>query len=211
LADTLEDIADAMNHALTLQGFHVQPVLAYRALIGGGIENLARRAAGTSLEPQRCQELVREFRAHYAKNYVRKTVPYPGIHELLNALTVRDVPLAVLSNKLDVATRTIVEALFPGRPFRVVYGERQGVPRKPDPQAALEIASLLGVPPRACIYVGDSEIDVQTATRAGMQSVSVLWGFRDRQELEAHGARTFIREPRELLAVLDASAGREES
>ncbi len=112
------------------------------------------------------------------------------------------MPLAVLSNKLEAATRGIVAGLFGADRFRVVHGERPGTPRKPDPAPALAIARALGVPPSRCLFVGDSATDLETARRAGMIPVAVLWGFRRRAELAAAGARCFIARPADLLPLV---------
>jgi len=203
LADTLADIGGAMNQVLANHGLPQHPVGTYRGLIGGGALNLARRAA-PELDEQRHEELAAEFRDRYSQAWVTHAVPFPGAIKLLKALHARGLLLAVLSNKADVGTRAVVKALFPDQPFQRIFGEREGIPRKPHPQAALEIAEALGVAPDECIYVGDSEVDVQTSHRAGMRNISVLWGFRTRDELVAAGATTLVENPSQILAVVDA-------
>ena len=116
--------------------------------------------------------------------------------------------LAVLSNKPDASTRRLVEALLPDVPFGAVYGERAGVPRKPDPTAALGIAAELGVEPGDCAFIGDTAVDMDTARAAGMYSVGVTWGFRDVEELQAHGARALAHTADELLQALAGRAPR---
>jgi phosphoglycolate phosphatase len=115
------------------------------------------------------------------------------------------VRLAVLSNKADVFTRRLVEGLLPGVPFTSIYGERPGVPRKPDPTAALGVAVELGVAPEQCAFVGDTPVDMNTARNAGMYGVGVTWGFRSPEELRAHGARALATTADELLAALRAA------
>jgi phosphoglycolate phosphatase len=201
LADTLEDIGEAMNEALRRLGQPVHPWDAYREFVGEGVVKLAQAA----LPPER-QELVSravaEFRAHYALHIVDHTRAFPGIPAALDALVERGLKLAVLSNKLDAMTRRIVELCFSRWPFHPVFGEREGVPRKPEPSVALEIASILGVKPERIALVGDTAIDMRTARAAGMHGVGVSWGFRPRQEMEEAGAHFIAGSPRELVTIL---------
>jgi phosphoglycolate phosphatase len=202
LADTLSDIGGAMNEVLAARGLRTHPLPSYRRLIGNGALNLARRAA-PDVSPELWETLSAEFRTLYSRAWVTHAVPYPGAEQLLRDLHARGFKLAVLSNKADVGTRAVVKALFEGHPFERIFGEREGIPRKPHPQAALEIAESLGVAPSECVYVGDSEVDVETSQRAGMRNISVLWGFRTQEELTSAGAATLVETPGEILAVLD--------
>ncbi len=203
LADTLADVAGAMNRSLARAGLPGHAPGAYRFLIGDGVVELARRALppGSAL---RLDEIVAGFREIYAEHLLDETKPYPGIPELLAELRARKVPSAVLSNKPEDATRAIVDRLFPAHSFATVAGQRPDRPRKPDPTVALAIARDLGVPPAETLLVGDSKTDMLTATAVGMVPIGVLWGFRDRAELEAHGARAVIERPSELLEWLDS-------
>ncbi|MFZ5469506.1 MAG: HAD family hydrolase [Myxococcota bacterium] len=200
LCDSLADIGDAVNFVLSRRGFATHSSDAYRRMIGEGVELLIRRALPPSAQDL-VAEVVEEYRHRYVEHFADKTVPYPGIPELLDALTERKVPIAVLSNKRDDFTAACMKALFARWPFAVVRGERPGVPRKPDPAAALEIAEKLDVPPAQVAFVGDTRIDMQTACAAGMWAVGVTWGFRDRAELVAHGARAVIEAPHELMGL----------
>ena len=204
LADTLRDIAEAMNRALAARGMPQHPPAHYRALIGGGARELVSKVIPRDAASQaQADAVLAAFRREYLPRPVVHTRAYPGIDELLAELARRGLPLAVLSNKLDAPTREIVRALFPDVPFAAVYGERPPLPRKPDPATALALARELGVAPERCAFVGDSQVDVSTALAAGMLPVAVTWGFRDRPELEASGAKLLIAEPRELLGLLD--------
>ena len=201
LADTLGDIASSMNDALAAVGLPTHPPEAYRRFVGDGVLMLARRALGPGREVL-APDLVDAFRTLYAGRLVRATRPYPGIVPLLEDLRARELPLAVLSNKPHDATRAIVEALFGAETFTAVTGEQAGTPRKPDPTAALALARLLAVPPARCLLVGDSPVDIVTATRAGMVPVGVAWGFRSPDDLVEAGAEVVLAQPAELLRLL---------
>ena len=204
LADTLEDIADAMNRVLGRRALPAHGLAAYRLMIGKGLRNLVgetlppeMRSAGTIAA---ClDEMLLEYRDHC----LDKTHLYGGIAELTSRLRVAGVGLAVLSNKADELTQRIVGALFEAGRFDVVVGARPGLPLKPDPAAALLVAERLGVPPARLAYLGDSGIDMRTATAAGMIAVGVSWGFRARDELVESGARVVLDRPLELLELLE--------
>lgn len=200
LADSVEDVGGAMNEALAARGFPEHPMSTYRIFVGEGVEMLIRRA----LPPTQLHllpEVLTEYRERYGRRLVSHTRLYPGIDALLTALAAANVKLAVLSNKRDDFTRELVRRLMPQVPFAEVRGEREGTPRKPDPQSALEIAVALGVPPSQCVFVGDTGIDMKTAVSAGMVPVGVLWGFRGRDELLEGGARALLDRAEQLLAL----------
>jgi phosphoglycolate phosphatase len=204
LLDTLEDLADSTNAALRAQGFPEHPPAAYRYFIGDGVENLVRRA----LPPERLEAatLARSaelMRREYSGRWADKTRPYPAVPELLDALTARGLPMAVLSNKPDDFTRLCVQRLLPRWRFEVVIGAGVGMPRKPDPAAALRIAARLNLPPARIVYLGDTNTDMQTAVAAGMYAVGALWGFRTASELTASGAQVLLEKPTDLLRVID--------
>jgi phosphoglycolate phosphatase len=204
LADSLGDIGGAMNEALADRGLPVHPMEAYRHFVGEGVEQLAARAAPMLAAPD-VARLVVEYRLRYGARIDAETRPYQGITAMLDALTAARFPLAVLSNKREDFTVELVRRLFGRWSFVEVRGERAGVPRKPDPTAALEIVRSLGVAPAECAFVGDTRIDIQTAVAARMLPVGVLWGFRGREELLAAGAKRLLAHPRELLIAPDAS------
>ena len=203
LLDTLDDLADSMNEVLGEMGHRIHPTDAYRRFVGDGVENLVRRALP---EHARSDVVVREgvaeMRRVYSDRWNRKTKPYPGVRELLDALAERKTPTVVLSNKPDDLTRLAVSALLPFHAFRIVRGSLPDVPRKPDPAGALALAGELGIPPADFLYLGDTDTDMQTATRAGMRAVGALWGFRDAAELTANGATVLVAHPAELLDLI---------
>lgn len=206
LVDTIEDIASAVNGVLAGRGYPTHESAAFYRMVGNGMRNLMKVAlpAGASgSEIDACATAATEV---YARDPVGRSRLYPGIAELIEGLRRRVVPMAVLSNKPDPLTRLCVEALFPDRPFRAAYGERPGIPRKPDPAAALALAAELGVEAAAVLYVGDSDVDMETSRRAGFFAVGAAWGFRGAAELAASGADRIIGHPLELLDFFPLSA-----
>jgi phosphoglycolate phosphatase len=204
LVDSLADIAAAMNHSLTQHGLPTHPVADYRSYVGEGVMVLVRKATPGGDE-QLHASVLDAYRAYYADHLFDQTRTFPGIPAMLTRLAAEDVRLAVLSNKSDTFTKRLVEGLLPGVPFTAVYGERPGVPRKPDPTAALEVATELGVAPADCAFVGDTPVDMNTARNAAMYGIGVTWGFRSAEELRAHGARALATTAEELLAALRAA------
>ena len=203
LLNTIGDLTDSMNLTLSRFGFEGHDQESYKYFIGDGIENLVQRA----LPPENRQEamiarVVAAMREEYALRWDKKTHPYPGIPELLDALSQRGWPISILSNKPDDSTRMVVAKLLPKWAFQIVLGARPSVPKKPDPAAALEIAGLLHLAPDQFVYMGDTGTDMKTAVEAGMFPVGVLWGFRTAQELLAHGAKVLIEKPLDLLQYL---------
>lgn len=182
LADSLEDIASAMNRTLAGHGFPVHPISAYRTFVGEGVRKLVERALPPGHEHLR-EPFLSAYQADYAEHLLDATRLFPGIPEVLDGLSAAGVPMGVLSNKTDRPTRRIVEALCGQWTFAAVVGERPGVPRKPDPSSALALADALGAPPEAVAFVGDTSVDMLTARAASMRPVGVLWGFRPKEVL----------------------------
>jgi len=203
LLNTLEDLADSMNMVLKSKGFPIHNVEKYRYFIGNGVYNLVKSALPAQIQDEDIiNEYFSEFGQEYNKRLIEKTRPYPGIPELLDELERRGIKMSILSNKPDQATQHIVSKLLSKWKFDAIFGERPGVPRKPDPKASLEICSLLNVNPQDFIYLGDSGVDMQTANSAGIYGVGALWGFRDEAELKECGAKITIDSPVKLLNIL---------
>ena len=202
LADTLADIANIGNHTLTQLGRPTFPIDRYRYLAGQG----ARWLVETALGPEH-QHLADEglgiLKSYQLEHGMDLTTPYDGVPELLDALIERALKLAVFSNKPHAATVEMIEAKFSRWHFDRVQGATSEYPLKPDPAAGLMIAEKLGIAPERWLYVGDTKVDMQTATSAGFHSVGVLWGFREEAELRENGARAIISHPTDLLALLD--------
>ena len=150
--------------------------------------------------------LVAAFEREYSRTWNERTAPYAGVPEMLDRLTAGGYRLSVLSNKPDAFTRLCVEQLLPHWTFAPLYGQRPGVPKKPDPAAALAIAAELDLDPAEVLYLGDTATDMHTARAAGMAAVGVLWGFRSADELRAAGARHLITHPGELAPLLHPSS-----
>ncbi|MCL0061042.1 HAD family hydrolase [Dehalococcoidia bacterium] len=207
LLDTLEDIADSANAVLAKRHFPTHNVEDYRYFVGDGLPTLLSRILPQeSRNDNIIKECVQRFREEYGRNWNVKTKPYDGVAEMLDALAVRHLKMAVLSNKPDDFTKKCVVELLPKWTFEIVLGLHSGIPPKPDPTGAHQVADYLSIPPSQILYVGDSAIDMKTAIAAGMYPLGVLWGFRSREELEDNGARTLIERPQEILALLSHCA-----
>ena len=204
LLDTLEDLAQSMNAVLVGRGFPPHERDAYKLFVGDGLEMLVRRALPAArVDDEQVRGAMEAMLERYAEHWDRTTRPYPGIPELLDELTGRNLRLAVLSNKRHDFTCRLVKYILSQWRFDPVRGARDGVPKKPDPTAALAIADELGIRPSRWIYLGDTGIDMRTAGAAGMVSVGVTWGFRDRDELARAGAQHIIDRPEQALELLD--------
>jgi len=204
LLDTLEDLADATNEVMATLGFPTHPIDAFRYFVGDGMKNLLLRCLPEARRDEATlAQAIGMFREAYGRNWADKTRPYDGVPELLDALTGRGVPMAVLSNKPHEFTKLCVARLLPRWAFAAVQGVSETNPPKPDPGGARAITEHLGVAPAEFLYVGDTNTDMKTAAAAGMFAVGVTWGFRPPEELLANGARALIDTPSELLALLD--------
>ena len=203
LLDTIEGLADSMNAALQGEGHAVHAIDTYRYFVGDGIENLVRRALP---ESARDEESVNRGKAamesEYNKRWNAKSRPYTGVPELLDQLTQRQIPIAILSNKPEPFTLLAVNELLSPWTFFPIRGARPDTPRKPDPTSALVVAEELGVEPAKCLYLGDTDTDMKTAVGAGMYALGATWGFRLGEELLRTGAQTLLDEPMELLELL---------
>lgn len=203
LVNSLEDIADCMNHVLRDHGFEQHSIEEYKYMIGNGIRNLVFESLpGAGRSDELVSECHDSMMNEYRVNCTNKTRPYDGITDLLERFSTRGIRLAVLSNKADELTRKVVSSLLPDVEFGAILGSSAAWPRKPDPSAALEISRKLGIHPADFIYVGDTDVDMQTANRAGMYAVGALWGFRTREELLASGAKYLLNRPDDLIDLL---------
>ena len=201
LLNTLNDVAEAMNCSLRELGALPHPVEEYRHLVGQGLELLAYKVLPENRRDKATiTTCVMGMRREYGRIWARTTKPYAGIAELLRALKEKDIRTAVLSNKADDFAKKIVSHFFHPSRFEMVLGSSDVFPIKPDPASALHIASQMGIPPEACAFIGDSDIDMQTACNAGMFPIGVLWGFRSAEELLRSGAKLLVHTPAEIIA-----------
>lgn len=196
LLDTLTDMQDAVNHVLAAHGLPLRTLEEVRRFVGNGAGPLIHRALPEGYPRE--QEVLAEYRAYYQAHNCVQTCPYPGIPELLGQLRQRGLKLAVVSNKPDETTRTLAARFFPGL---AALGQRDGIPSKPAPEMVWSAMEQLGVDAQHALYVGDSEVDVEMAYRAGLPLAAVAWGFRGRALLEQAGARCIVDTVPELLAV----------
>jgi phosphoglycolate phosphatase len=203
LLNTLQDVADAVNKGLSSLSFPQHTTEAYKTIIGEGRDVLVRRALPVDhRDDETALKLLNLVNAEYQIHWSDNTRPYPGIPELLDALAAKHIKIAVLSNKADDLTNLCVTKLLSQWRFTLVAGAKPSVPNKPDPTAALQIAKQLDISPAEFLYLGDSDIDMKTANRAGMYAIGAGWGFRSEQELLGAGAKVVIKHPSELLKYL---------
>lgn len=188
LVDSLPGIAASLNRCLTAHGLPGHSHAAIRSFVGNGMLSLIRRAAPTAADPDLLASLARFFKADYEVSWPQGTTVYPGMLKVLADLQSSGHPLAVLSNKPHDFTVEMVNRVFPGLHFTMVLGQREAMPHKPDPSGALLIANAFGVAPEHCVVIGDSTMDLETATNAGMKAVAVAWGYHDEARLVAAGA-----------------------
>lgn len=207
LINSLEDIGQACNQTLAAHGYPVHPMPSYRQFVGRGFHKLvcdALPAGEAQRLPQKAlAALVAEAKASYGENMCVRTRPYEGMTEALQTLAGKGHALAVLSNKPDDLTVSLIRRYFPSVPFAQVRGGRDGVPLKPEPNAPLDMLRGMGVPASRAFYVGDSNVDVFTARNAGMRSIGVSWGFRGADELRAAQADHIIDTPSGLMALAE--------
>jgi len=204
LLNTLDDLADANNQALTELGFPTHPVESYKYHIGNGVRLLLER---TLPEDHRDDAMIEKgiamMKQAYDKCWDNKTRPYAGIAEMLDELTRRGIRMAILSNKPHAYTRIIVDKLLADWDFEEVWGVSDAVAPKPDPAGINSLVDTLGVAPENTLYLGDTATDMETAKVANLFAVGVLWGFRTADELTSNGADVLLGQPSELLDVLD--------
>jgi phosphoglycolate phosphatase len=203
LLDTLEDIANSANSTMEKYGFPTHEVNSYRYFVGDGITMLISRVLpADKRNDDIITECVEVFRENYSRSWNSNTRMYDGIPELLDVLTAKHMKMAILSNKPDDFTKHCVHELLPNWRFEMILGQRDGIPQKPDPSGAHEIAENLGISPAQFFYLGDTAVDMKTAINTGMFPVGALWGFRPPDELREYGAKAMIERPMELLNYL---------
>ena len=186
LLNTIADLANSTNYALKVLGYPIHEPDKYNFMVGNGINKLFERALPDGEKTEENVLRVRqEFVPYYDQHNADKSRPYPGVTELLETLQTAGMQLAVASNKNQAATEKLIAHYFPNIKFTAVFGQREGIPVKPDPIIVKEILQIAKVQEEETLYVGDSGVDMQTAINAGVTSCGVTWGFRPRTELES--------------------------
>lgn len=201
--DTLDDLADSVNAVLVKNGYSTHSREKVCSFVGNGIRRLIERAVPAGTSDEDIARVFADFTAYYALHCADKTAPYTGIPEMLAELRAAGVKTAVLSNKADLATKSLCNTYFRGL-FDVVAGEREkeGIPKKPAPDAVLAIMQQCDAAAADTVFVGDSDVDIKTAVNAGVDAVLVSWGFRTADFLRANGARTIVHTSQELQAKI---------
>jgi phosphoglycolate phosphatase len=203
LLNTISDLARSTNYALRKNGFPVHPIEDYRRFVGNGIRKLFERALpqGDATE-ENITKIQKTFLPYYDIHNAEHTEPYDGIPELLHILQSKGLLLAVASNKYQQATEKLISRYFPQTSFIAVFGQRRGIPVKPDPAVVCEILRIAGIQAAEALYAGDSGVDMQTASNSGIVSIGVTWGFRPRSELEATGATHIANSTTDILNLI---------
>ena len=199
LLDTLQDLTDAVNYTMRYYGCPERTLEEVKSFIGTGARNLIRLSLPGKADDPDVDEVLKTYGIYYSAHAQDKTRPFPGIPEALAQISSK-YPIAVVSNKPDIAVKPLCAGYFGSHIFAL--GETADIPRKPAPDMVFKAMEAIGVD--RCIYVGDSEPDVQTAKNAGCKCLSVLWGFRDEACLRAAGADCFCHDPKELPAIIDS-------
>lgn len=201
LLDTLQDLADSVNYALAACALPLRTLDEIRAFVGNGVAKLIARAVPAGTPDAVCAKCLEFFRAHYVLNMENKTAPYPGVKPLLEKLTQEGWKLAIVSNKFDGAVKGLAQTYFPDL-ISVAIGESTGVAKKPAPDTVHKALKELGSDVSCAIYVGDSDVDLETAENALLPCVGVTWGFRGREFLLDHGAKHLAENTDELYSIL---------
>jgi phosphoglycolate phosphatase len=202
LIDSLQDIAFCANEVLKELGIQPHPIEAYKHFVGDGAQVLIENALGNPCNKVLVQQALKRFKTIYEHNIHNNTHAYEGIMPLLETLTANHFKLGVLSNKPHEFTCKYVQKIFSSYEFLEVHGQKENVPKKPDPQAALAIAKNFNINAKEIFFVGDTATDIKTAHNAGMISIGVLWGFRDKQELEEAKANYIVQHPLDIIEIV---------
>lgn len=205
ILDTLEDLTNSLNAALSANCLPQRTTDEVRRFVGNGIGKLIRRGVPKGTEEALIAQVLADFKAHYRIHSADHTRPYEGVTGLIGQIRGHGGLVAVVSNKADFAVQDLCRHYFPDL-IDAAVGEREGVRRKPEPDSVLEMMTHFGVSAGETVYIGDSEVDIQTAQNAGTDAIIVTWGFRDRDFLSGRGAKRIAETPEEILRYADISA-----
>ena len=198
---SLEDLKDSVNFVMKKHGFREYTIDEVREAIGNGVRLLMERILPKDIDKNLFEECLSEFKENYSKNMYNKTKPYDGVLDMLKALREEGYKIAVLSNKFDSAVKELSNKYF-GELVDLAAGQKEGVKEKPSPLGIQEIAKELDTDIEACIMVGDSEVDIQTANNAGIDCISVTWGYKNIDFLYDNGATKLVYAPEDILELL---------
>ncbi len=198
---TLEDLKDSVNYSLAKFGYPCRTLDEVRNFVGNGVKLLIERALPGGEKNSDFKECLTCFKEHYKKNMYNKTRLFDGIDEMLAELNSRGYKIAVVSNKFDAAVKELCEKYFCGK-IEIAIGESEEVRKKPAPDSVLKAMEVLNCNPELTYYIGDSEVDIETAKNAGLKCISVSWGYKDKDFLKEHGASTIVDRPLEILKIL---------
>lgn len=201
LLNTLDDLVDSVNHALATSGMPTRTSDEIRSFLGNGFESLIKKSVPEGLSESLTNGIIRDFKSYYHYNCMLRTKPYDGICDLLGKIRSQGCKLAVVSNKGDAAVKSLCEKFFPNL-LDISVGEREGIERKPSPDTVVEVLKLTGISASDAVYIGDSEVDILTAANAGIDCISVDWGYRTRDELLSSGAKKIASNTDELFELL---------
>lgn len=201
LLDTLQDLANAVNYALEQQGMPKRTLEEVRQFVGNGVRLLMIRAVPDGESNPLFEETFALFKEYYGEHCNDNTKPYAGVVELIETLKKKGYAVAIVSNKIDFAVKELNDLYFKGI-VPVAIGEKEGIRRKPAPDMVFEALKELGKTKEEAVYVGDSDVDIETAKNAGMPCVSVLWGFRDKEFLAEHGAEYYAETAEDVLRYI---------
>ena len=201
LLNTLDDLKDSTNFALQSCGFPERSYDEVRRFVGNGIRKLIERAVPAGATPEKTQECYEAFCEHYKHTMENKTAEYDGISDMLKALYEAGYKMAIVTNKADFAAQALCGDLF-GKYIKTVVGSVDGRPNKPEPDGVYYALSQMGVAKDEAVFIGDSDVDMQTAKNAGMDAIGVLWGFRDLADLQKVGVKTTVTDTEELKNLL---------
>lgn len=199
LLNTLDDLADSTNYALSRFGYPTRTIDEVRQFVGNGVAKLIERAIPEGKNNPNFEKCLAIFKENYAQNMYNKTAPYNGIIEMLSNLKSKGIKIAVVSNKFDLAVKELCKKYFEGViDFAAGENEAQGIRKKPAPDTVISVLNEFNFAPEDAVYVGDSDVDIMTAKNSKMPCISVTWGFRDEEFLLENGATILINAPSEI-------------
>lgn len=198
LLDSLADLADSVNHVLTTKGYPRRTYDEIKSFIGNGVWDLILHSLPNNADEKEIEQCLELFKSHYSRNVNVKTQPYEGIYPLLQELKKRNIKMAIVSNKLDPDVQVLLKDFFADY-VQIAIGDRPDIRKKPAPDSIHEVLKRLGSKSEKTLYIGDTEVDIETAKNAGLFPISVTWGFRSEKDLLAHGAMHIVHHPKEIL------------